>query len=155
MRSPIQPKKTRQQKAVGVGVEGNRKGGTKFEKMVEVGNIGGVSLWVKSYLFCKYLNFGAIWGKRAQIPKITCRDTWKIIQSLQLLISHQMRSYSRVKALCGELYLLQKYLGVGTIWGNWAQIPQLMYRGTWKLIQSLQLLIWHQMSPYSSVKTLC
>ena len=30
-------------------------------------------------------------GKRVRIPKIMCKDTWKVIQSLQLLVSRQMR----------------------------------------------------------------
>ena len=33
-----------------------------------------------------------------------CRDTWKVIQSLQLLVSHQMRPYSSVRALSGSSY---------------------------------------------------
>ena len=37
-------------------------------------------------------------------PQIMYRDTWKVIQSLQLLVSHQMRSYSSVIVLCGSSY---------------------------------------------------
>ena len=61
-------------------------------------------LWVKLYLFQRYSSIGAIWGNWAQIPQITCRDTRKVIQSLQILILHQMRPYSSVKALCGSSY---------------------------------------------------
>ena len=50
------------------------------------------------------LGFWAIWGNWAPIPKIMCRDTWKVIQSLQLLVSHQIRPYSSIRALCGSSY---------------------------------------------------
>ena len=43
-------------------------------------------------------------GKRVRMPKIMCKDIWKVIQSLQLLVSRQMRPYSSVKALCGSSY---------------------------------------------------
>ena len=33
-----------------------------------------------------------------------CRDTWKVIRSLQLLIPHRMRPYSSAKGLCGLSY---------------------------------------------------
>ena len=33
-----------------------------------------------------------------------CRDTWKVIQCLQLLFWNQMRPYSSVKSLCGLSY---------------------------------------------------
>ena len=62
------------------------------------------SLWVELYLFNRYSGTGTIWGNWAWIPQIMCRDTWKVIQSLQLLVSHQMRSYSSVKNLCGLSY---------------------------------------------------
>ena len=45
-----------------------------------------------------------MWGNWPQILQIMCRDTWKVIQSLQLLVSHQMRPYSSVRALCGSSY---------------------------------------------------
>ena len=95
---------------------------------------------------------GTIWENWARIPQITCRDTWKVIQSLQILILHQMRPYSSVKGLLwGDLYLFHRYSGIGAIWGNLAQISQIMHRDTWKVIQSLQLHISHQISFYSSV----
>ena len=83
-----------------------------------------------------------------------CRDTWKVIQSLQLLVSHQVRPYSSVRTLCGLSYTSFTYPCIGAIWWNWAQIPQIICRDTWKVIQSLQLLVSHQMRPYSSVRAL-
>ena len=53
-----------------------------------------------------------------------------------------------------KLYLFHRYSGIGAIWGNWAQIPQIMYRNTWKVIQSLQLLVSHQLRLCSSVRAI-
>ena len=50
------------------------------------------------------LRYSAIWRNWARIPQIMCRDTWNLIRSLQLLVSHQMRPYSSVRALCGSSY---------------------------------------------------
>ena len=75
-------------------------------------------------------------GNWAWIPQITFRETWKVIQSLQILILHQMRPYSSAKALLwGELYLFHRYSGMRAIWGNLAQITQIMHRDTWIVIQ--------------------
>ena len=57
--------------------------------------------WVELYLFHRYSGIGTIWGNWARIPQITCRDTCKVILSLQLLISHQIRHYSSLKGFCG------------------------------------------------------
>ena len=61
-------------------------------------------MWVELHLFHRYSGIGAIWENWAWISQIMCRDTWKVIQSLQLLVSHQMRSYSSVIVLCGSSY---------------------------------------------------
>ena len=61
-------------------------------------------LWIELNLFHRYSGIGAIWENWSRIPQITCRDRWKIIQSLQLLVSHQMRLYSSVRVLCGLSY---------------------------------------------------
>ena len=99
-----------------------------------------------------FTGIGIIWGNWARIPQITCRDTWKVIQSLQILILHQMRPYSSVKArLWGDLYLFHRYSGIEAIWRNLAQIFQIMDRDAWKVIQSLQLHISHQIRFYSNV----
>ena len=98
------------------------------------------------------LGYWGNWENWAWIPQITCRDTWKVIQSLQILILHQMRPCSSVTALLwSELYLFHRYSGIGAIWGNLAQISQIMHRDTCKVIQSLQLRISHRISFYSSV----
>ena len=110
-------------------------------------------LWGELYLFHWYLGIGAIWENWARIPQITWKIIWKVIQSPQILILHQMRPYSSVKALLwGELYLFHRYSGIGAVWGSLARISRIMHRDTWKVIQSLQLLyISHQISFYSSV----
>ena len=61
-------------------------------------------LWVELYLFHRYSGVEAIWGNWARIPQIICKDTGKVIQSLQLLVLHEMRPYSSVRALCGSSY---------------------------------------------------
>ena len=61
-------------------------------------------LWVELYLFLGYSSIWAIWRNWARIPQIMCKDTWKVIQSLQLLVSYQMRPYSSVWPLCGSSY---------------------------------------------------
>ena len=152
-----------------------------------------------------------MFGNWAWIPQIMCRDTWRIIQSFQLLVSHQIRPCFSVMVVCRlsytcstgtqvlgqfgetrleypkscagrhenqskvlsslflinwdltlvpkpllvELYLVHRYSEIGAIWGNWPQIPQITCRNTWKVIQSLWILISHQLRPYSRVKVLC
>ena len=51
------------------------------------------------YIFLKYLVIGAILGMQTEIPQIMGNNTRKVIQSLQLHISHQTGYYSSVKAL--------------------------------------------------------
>ena len=58
-------------------------------------------LWVELYLFHWESGIGSIWGNWVRIPQIMCTEKWKVIQSLQLLVSYQMRPYSSVIALCG------------------------------------------------------
>ena len=62
------------------------------------------ALWVELYLFHRYSGIGAIWGNWARIPQIMCKDTRKVIQNLQLFVSHQIRHYSSVRTLCGSSY---------------------------------------------------
>ena len=85
-------------------------------------------LKVRCYLFCMYLGIWAILGKWPQILQIILSDTRKVTRSLQLLISHQIRLYSCVKALYKLSYLFYRYLGIRAIGWNWAQIPQIMCR---------------------------
>ena len=47
---------------------------------------------------------GASWQNLAQLPQIMGRDTLKAIQSVKFHITHQMKSYSRVKAICRSSY---------------------------------------------------
>ena len=100
---------------------------------------------------------GKFWGNWAQIPQIMCRDTWKVIQSLQLLVSHQMRPYSSVRTLCGSSYITSFTCTrvLGQFGETGPKYPKsCAERDTWKVIQSLQLLVLHQMRPYTSVRTL-
>ena len=96
-------------------------------------------------------------GKLGPNPQIMWKARTQVIQSLQFLVSHQIiRPYSSVRRTHGLNYTCFTGTRVlGKFWGNWAQIPQIMCRDTWKVIQSLQLLVSHQMRPYSSVRALC
>ena len=73
-------------------------------------------------------------------------ETQQIIQSLQLIISHQVRPYLSVMTISGLSLTCFR-----TIWGklgpNTTQIPYLNVRETHKVIQSLELIISHQMRP--------
>ena len=42
----------------------------------------------------------ARWRNLAQLPQVMVRDTKKVIQSVKFHISHQMKPYPRVKAIC-------------------------------------------------------
>ena len=135
------------------------------------------------------------------------RNTPKVYHSLQLHISHQLRSYSSTNIIWWLSYtcflgtwtlgqfggkspntpksstgshkkklkvfsslfhirwdltlvfrssdLFHRYLGIGAISENWNRIPQIMCKDTWKIIQSLQLLVWHQMGPCCSFRAIC
>ena len=61
-------------------------------------------LRVNLYLLLCICKFGANWGNLAQIPQIMGRNTQKVIQSVKFHISHQMKFYSRVKAIWGVNY---------------------------------------------------
>ena len=80
------------------------------------------------------------------------KDMPEVIHSLQLHISHQMRPYSCQDHLTIELYLV--FLGswaLGQFGVKRPKYPYVKYKVTQKEIQSLQLLISHQMRPYASV----
>ena len=93
-------------------------------------------------------------GNWAQVPQIMWKYIPKVIHSLQLHVSHQMRSYSCQDHLTIELHLFFGYLGIRAILEKSAQTPLIKYRVTQKEIQSLQVLISHQMRPYASVRAL-
>ena len=72
-------------------------------------------------------------------PQTISRYTGKVIRILQFHISHQMRSYSSVKALCKLSYTcFNRYLGIRAISGNWAQIPESCEARHKKVIPSLE-----------------
>ena len=54
--------------------------------------------------FHRYSGIDAILWNWARISQIMCRNTWKVIQSLHLLDSHQVRPCSSVTTLCGLTY---------------------------------------------------
>ena len=96
--------------------------------------------------------FGEIGPK---YPKSCAKTHEKKIQSLQLLVSHQMRTYSSVRALCGLNYtcftgtrVLRQFGEIGSEYPNSSA-------GTNEKYPSLQILVSHQMRPYSSVRALC
>ena len=71
------------------------------------------------------------------------------------VISHQRRRYSSVKALCGLSYTCFTGTWVlGQFEETGPEYPKSCV-GILKVIQSLQILISHQMRPYSGVKALC
>ena len=86
------------------------------------------------------------------------RETQKVIQSLQLIISHQILPYSHAKSIwrfsltCFRLFWALWYLG--NLCPNRAQIAQIMARETQQVIKSLEFIISHQVRPYLSVMTI-
>ena len=54
---------------------------------------------VSLYFFLCICEIGASWGNVAQIPQIMGRDTQEVIQSVKFHTSHQVKFYSRVKAI--------------------------------------------------------
>ena len=86
------------------------------------------------------------------------RETQKIIQSLELHISHQMMPCSNAKSiwrLSLTCFKVSWALGhLGKLSPNRAQIPQIMTREAQQIINSLQLIISHQVSPYLSLMTI-
>ena len=86
------------------------------------------------------------------------RETQKIIQSLQLHISHQMMPCSNAKSIwrlsltCFKVFWALVQLGKLT--PNQAKIPQIMFREAQEIINSLQLIISHQVRPYLRLMTI-
>ena len=143
-------------------------------------------------VFKALVPFGALASSMAQIPQMMVKGTQKVIQTLQLIISHQMIPYSNPKAiwksslacfrvfgalaLFGEQYPNRvkmsqimvretkksfacfRVFGTLVLFGargpSMTQIPQMMVREIQKVIQTLQLIISHQMIPYSNPKAI-
>ena len=86
------------------------------------------------------------------------RKTQKIIASLQLHISHQMMPCSNAKSIwrlsltCFKVFWALGQLGKLT--PNQAKIPQIMAREAQEIINSLQLIISHQVRPYLRLMTI-
>ena len=59
-----------------------------------------------------------MWRNWPQILQIMCRDTWKVIQSLQLLVSHQMR----LNLVSGPS--VGKTVPVSQLLGYWGQLRE-------------------------------
>ena len=68
-------------------------------------------LRVNLYLFLCICKTGASWGNLAQILQIVGRDIQKVIQSVKFHTSHQMKPYSRVKAILGFSYTCLSIFG--------------------------------------------
>ena len=93
-------------------------------------------------------------GDWAKIPPIISTNTQKVIHSVKLHISHQMKPYLSVNAISGSIYTCFVYLQIGESWRNLAQLPPIMGRDTLKAIQSVKFHISHQMKSYSRVKAI-
>ena len=109
-------------------------------------------------LFRALVPFGARGPNWDQIPQMMIRETWKVIESFQLIISHQLMRYSNQKAIWKSNFICFRVFGAlvsfGTRSPNRAQIPQMTIRETWKVIQSFQVIISHQLMPYSNPKAI-
>ena len=69
---------------------------------------------------------------------------WKVIQSHQLLVSHQMRIYSIVTALCGSSYNCITATWVLRQYETGPEYPKSYTgRNTWKVNQSLLTSLFH------------
>ena len=83
-------------------------------------------------LVLRICGIGASWRNLAQLPEIKGRDTLKAIQSVKLQISHQMKSYSRVKSICRSSYSCFSILGelglVGQIKSKYSTLSILIHR---------------------------
>ena len=87
-----------------------------------------------------YQRSGISWIKKKEyLLRHKNRNTQKVIPSLQLHISHLIRSYSSVQAIRGSSYTVLRYVSFKANWGNWAQIRPNHVQGHTKKIQSLQL----------------
>ena len=70
-------------------------------------------------------------------------NTPKVIQIVKFHISHQMKSYSSVKTICGSSYTCFSMFGVGASWGDWTQIASIIGTNTQKVIHGVKLHISH------------
>ena len=71
-----------------------------------------IELYLFLWVFGQKLNLEKLYPNTI---KIMYKNTWKIIQNLQLYISNQARHYSSVKALCGQV---KPVLQVLEYWDN-------------------------------------
>ena len=106
-------------------------------------------IWGSSYTCSMDIwAFGKFQETGLKYSKIMCRDTWKVTQSLQLHISHQMKLYPSVK-----VSWRLNFTCFTCIWALWPsektgpKYPKIMCSDTHKVIQSLQLHISHQVRP--------
>ena len=80
---------------------------------------------IELYLFYKYL---ALRQFREAGPKYPISCAGKVIQSLQLQISHQMRPYSNVKAIRGSssYTCLRVFGSLGQFWQTGPKYPKII-----------------------------
>ena len=102
--------------------------------------------------------FGEQGPKKTQIQKIMIRETQKIIQSLQLIISNQMMPYSYPKVILRSCFTCFRVFEALAPFGerdpNRTEILQIMVREIQKVIESFQFIISHQMMPDSNAKVI-
>ena len=98
----------------------------------------------------------ASFGNWAQIyTQNHARDAQKVLQSVQLHISHQMKPCSMVKTFRASSYTcFSVFAGIGASQGNLAQIHQIIGRDTQKIIQRVKPQISYQMKSCSRVKVI-
>ena len=116
----------------------------------------------RSSAWSSYTCFSLFWELRqvgeihpTQIIPIMGTNTQKVIYSVKLHISHQMKPYLSVKPIWGSIYTCFLYLQIVASSQNLAQLPQIMGRITQKVIQIVKFYISHQMKPYSKGKVIC
>ena len=92
------------------------------------------------------------------MSQIMVRETKKVIQSVQLIIFHQMMPHSNTKAIWRSSFACFRVFGTLVLFGargpSMTQIPQMMVREVQKVVQTLQLIISHQMMHYSNPKAI-
>ena len=109
-----------------------------------------------SEILLQLLSIKTIGETGSKYPKLLSQVQTEKFQGLQLHISHQMRPWSYVKVMWrlrqGPLRFFCKYLTSKQFGESGPKYSQLMCCEIWKIIQSLQFHISHQMKPYSSAQ---
>ena len=113
------------------------------------------AMWGSVYICFMYLQN---WGKLAKFSPVTSnvgRNTQMVIESVKFHISHQMKPYSRLKAICRLSYTCFNIFGelgqVGQIGPKYLTSPTLIHRN----IKGVKTQHFTSNEPYSRVKANC